>query len=266
MQCPFHDDRRPSLSVNLDTGAWICFAGCGSGGINELAARVGKDDYGVGVPRYAKQEEAPILRSWKDRGFTSQMIAKWGIVWDEVAGAMRLPVYSNVGEVRWSIWRAPKGVEPPYQYEPGADKKSVLYGSWRLVRAARRVLVEGPLDAIWCQEAEVPGVAILGSVLSEEQMALLTSQGVRQAVLCFDNDQAGRRVTEQATGMLRRAGIWVFRVTLPEEVKDIQEVPLGRVAAIVDGAKLCVNGSGVIHPHQQHWLRPASKRKIRSWR
>lgn len=31
--CPFHDDRTPSLSVNLKgrRGGWICFAGCGKG-------------------------------------------------------------------------------------------------------------------------------------------------------------------------------------------------------------------------------------------
>ncbi|KKK66069.1 hypothetical protein LCGC14_2967810, partial [marine sediment metagenome] len=25
--CPFHDDKNPSASVNLDTGVWDCFAG-----------------------------------------------------------------------------------------------------------------------------------------------------------------------------------------------------------------------------------------------
>lgn len=32
-QCPFHDDRHASLSVNLANprGFWKCFAGCGSG-------------------------------------------------------------------------------------------------------------------------------------------------------------------------------------------------------------------------------------------
>lgn len=29
--CPFHDDHHPSLSINLDTGCWHCFA-CGVGG------------------------------------------------------------------------------------------------------------------------------------------------------------------------------------------------------------------------------------------
>src|SRR5688500_14369944 len=31
--CPFHDDRDPSFSVNLENGLWRCFAGCGSGDV-----------------------------------------------------------------------------------------------------------------------------------------------------------------------------------------------------------------------------------------
>lgn len=32
-QCPFHEDRQASLSINLATarGFWKCFAGCGAG-------------------------------------------------------------------------------------------------------------------------------------------------------------------------------------------------------------------------------------------
>ena len=30
-RCPFHDDRGPSFSFNVQTGAWKCFAGCGGG-------------------------------------------------------------------------------------------------------------------------------------------------------------------------------------------------------------------------------------------
>lgn len=38
--CPFHDDRRRSLSVNLDTGLWTCHGGCGSGNRAQFAARL----------------------------------------------------------------------------------------------------------------------------------------------------------------------------------------------------------------------------------
>ena len=30
-RCPFHEDDRPSLTVNLQHGGWCCFAGCGRG-------------------------------------------------------------------------------------------------------------------------------------------------------------------------------------------------------------------------------------------
>ena len=33
VRCPFHEDKRPSLSVNLTKGVWHCFAGCGAGGV-----------------------------------------------------------------------------------------------------------------------------------------------------------------------------------------------------------------------------------------
>lgn len=42
VRCPFHQDRLPSLSIDLERGLWICF-GCGlRGGIHSLAARMGQ--------------------------------------------------------------------------------------------------------------------------------------------------------------------------------------------------------------------------------
>ena len=38
--CPFHDDHNPSLSWQLDTGLWTCFAGCGSGNTYQFAVRL----------------------------------------------------------------------------------------------------------------------------------------------------------------------------------------------------------------------------------
>lgn len=38
-RCPFHDDHDPSFGVDLTTGAWQCFTGCGSGGAIEFHMR-----------------------------------------------------------------------------------------------------------------------------------------------------------------------------------------------------------------------------------
>lgn len=38
--CPFHHDRNPSLSINLSSGGWICFAGCGKGDMINFQQRL----------------------------------------------------------------------------------------------------------------------------------------------------------------------------------------------------------------------------------
>ena len=40
-KCPFHDDRHPSFSVDVETGLWICYAGCGQGNAEQFADRLG---------------------------------------------------------------------------------------------------------------------------------------------------------------------------------------------------------------------------------
>lgn len=39
-QCPFHEDRNASLSVNLSHGGWTCFAGCDSGDLVSFHMRL----------------------------------------------------------------------------------------------------------------------------------------------------------------------------------------------------------------------------------
>jgi 5S rRNA maturation endonuclease (ribonuclease M5) len=33
VRCPFHQDKKPSLSIDLSKGVWNCFTGCGKGGL-----------------------------------------------------------------------------------------------------------------------------------------------------------------------------------------------------------------------------------------
>src|SRR5512133_4019159 len=43
VRCPFHGDDRPSMSIDLDRGLWVCF-GCGEkGGLNRLASLLDAD-------------------------------------------------------------------------------------------------------------------------------------------------------------------------------------------------------------------------------
>jgi DNA primase len=83
-------------------------------------------------------------------------------------------------------------------------KGSTLYGlgeARRLLSAGGQgtsvVVVEGYMDAIACQRANVPAVAPLGTALTEEQMEALWRLDP-EPVLCFDGDGAGQRAASRA--------------------------------------------------------------------
>ena len=59
------------------------------------------------------------------------------------------------------------------------------------------VVVEGYMDAIACQRADIPAVAPLGTALTEEQMELLWRLHP-EPTLCFDGDKAGQRAASRS--------------------------------------------------------------------
>ena len=194
------------------------------------------------------------------------MMQRWGIRWNEDVGGMEFPVHDALGEFIGYIWRMPEGEMPKYRYPQGFPKASLLYGLDRLNGRKRITLVEGPLDAVWLQEGGFPGVAILGSLLSKQQLALLVEQGSHEVSLCFDNDTAGKLATEMATKMLRRQGFWVYRIELPAKHKDIQEVPHEQLSAVMERRHVCINGAGLIHPRYRRWLAEACKQEESVWK
>lgn len=54
LKCPFHDDRTPSLTFNLERGVWHCFAGCGGGGVIEFELKLNGGDRNDAYERAAK--------------------------------------------------------------------------------------------------------------------------------------------------------------------------------------------------------------------
>lgn len=84
------------------------------------------------------------------------------------------------------------------------DKGRVLYGlpeARRLLHAggddAALVVVEGYMDVIACQRAQIPAVAAMGTALGEGQMELLWRLHP-EPTLCFDGDRAGMQAAARA--------------------------------------------------------------------
>lgn len=102
-------------------------------------------------------------------------------------GRWCIPIHDEAGNLiayagRWVGDERPKD-EPKYKLPPGFKKSSVLFNLHRVLamqstdalvsrRSHVAVVVEGIFDAIRLHELGVPAVALLGSSLSEEQVAL----------------------------------------------------------------------------------------------
>lgn len=265
-RCPFHDDRHQSFSISAASGAWICYAGCGEGNLAHLVAQVHEADYqtawrwleeqGTAVGREetvlrllgmtggepAAQEVEPVLfyeagttySYLLNRGFTIEMLKRWGVGKDTARRAVVLPFHPE-GRLLGLIYRhIDPEVEPKYDNQPRGLKTSrYLFGWEHLPPAPRQIIVvEGPLDAMWLDQHGYPAVSLLGARVSKRQADLLVRR-TRMIVLGLDRDEEGGRGTVRAIKMLSgRARVLV--VDWPK--KDAQDCTAEQLKRVFDTA------------------------------
>lgn len=132
MYCPLHEDvNKRSASLNVLSGEWYCFAGCGGGNIIELirarsrwiprnASSNGSGSYHV--PESSEPEEAvnnAMVRGWhmalmdddiimdyliSERGIHTQTLARFEIGWDREKQVYTIPVRGFDDEL-WNVRR-----------------------------------------------------------------------------------------------------------------------------------------------------------------
>ncbi len=85
------------------------------------------------------------------------------------------------------------------------------------------VLVEGYMDVIALHQAGFTNaIACLGTAFTSEQANLL-SRYAEEILICYDNDEAGRKATQKALGVLGKTGV-KLRVVKMEGGKDADEI------------------------------------------
>ncbi len=76
--CPFHQDKKPSFSLSLNTGLWKCHAGCGGGDAADFAEKMGLDPkpYYKGGNGSPPPGTAPTNQATKDKPLPEAEIQK----------------------------------------------------------------------------------------------------------------------------------------------------------------------------------------------
>jgi twinkle protein len=112
-----------------------------------------------------------------------------------------------------------------FTYE--GEVPGTLFGQHLFPATGRRVVItEGELDAASCQEA-MPGWPMVslpsGAAAAKKsiQRAIPWLQGYEEIVLFFDNDEAGRKATEEAASVLPPGKVKI--ASLPGDYKDASD-------------------------------------------
>lgn len=236
-ECPFCSGGS-SLQFNINQGLWVCFRCDEKGNAKRLVQKLGgvytdptvsvehirehMDRIRTRMKRRNKEqvylEDSYLARYdfpddyWEnERGFSQETIERFQLGYDPVQDRHTIPYRTEHGDLLGVIQRRVGNEFPRYIYPEGFDRKRSLFGSWIIMNSDDKkiALVEGSTDTISLADSGLPSVAQYGSAISRLQVRLLHRLGVREIVLFYDYDEAGRKAEEKSRelidGMILRA-------------------------------------------------------------
>ena len=148
-----------------------------------------------------------------------------------------IPIHDENGELvayagRWANNDVPDDVEK-YMLPPKFAKSKVLFNLHRVaaMEVEHVVVVEGYFGAMRLHALRVPVVAVMGTSISEEQVALLVAAGVKRVTVLMDGDSAGENAAEKVVPSLARC-LWV-RTAILSEGEDPETVDEAELLELV---------------------------------
>lgn len=273
---PYHDggtDRHPSMSIKIDPqgpSLYRCWACHNEGTLTDLVYRLNWLERGnlshlvIWVEENEKHEGEPDqfrgvltekelevlsedeLTAFRDRypaymkrrGFPEWICRRWGVLWDPEMRRVVFPIRRRDGALLGFMGRrTSRNGGAKYLPYLNFEKSRALIGI-HLVgdRPGHVILVEGTLDAMRLSQYGYNAVAIMGSLLSDEQAALVIENFLRQdVILMFDGDGSGRDCAESAIHQLEEH-VALYRVDLPRGL-DPERMEKAAVLRALSGAK-----------------------------
>lgn len=186
---------------------------------------------------YAPDSGDALVQFLAKKGFSKKELATGGLTnrfgGDLFRGRMMVPLMDASGQVIGFTGRiindepnAPKYLNTPET--PLYNKSRHVFGLSQAKESIRKsdyaVIVEGNLDVVSSHQVGVSQVvATAGTAMTEAHLRALVrlSPNVK---LAFDGDAAGIAATERAIPIAQAVGIELTIITLPEDVKDPDEL------------------------------------------
>lgn len=223
--CPFHDDTKPSATVNVDKHLFHCYV-CGTGyneeqfmaevkGIpvsqamkllSEMSSHSGGDwDISFKAELWADEEMLNTLRSL---GFEDEFIEQMGLGLayhyhkdvKETYKTLAIPVWFDgvLMDIRkYNVMKHPN-INKMYSEDGAKSGWIVPYDVWKNTTEPTYIF-EGEKDMLMARQLGLNAITLTGGAQAKPNEFCLNTFKDREVFICYDNDEAGH------TGMMKLA-------------------------------------------------------------
>lgn len=155
-----------------------------------------------------------------ERGLTDEIIERFDIGYDKARNEITFPVADLYGTVRFIASRSVKNKF--FRLPKGEDKP--IYQGYRFVNGTYRTayITESFLNCLTCWKYNKPAMAMIGTG-NKKQYEILNKLPVREYILAFDPDEAGRKATERFRKNVHGKIIKELVYTDNRDINDLQE-------------------------------------------
>lgn len=155
-----------------------------------------------------------------ERGLTDEIIERFDVGYDKARNEITFPVADLYGTVRFIASRSVKNKF--FRLPKGEDKP--IYQGYRFVTGRYRTayITESFLNCLTCWKYDKPAMAMIGTG-NKNQYEILNKLPVREYILAFDPDEAGRKATERFRKNVH--GKIIKELVYPDsrDINDLQE-------------------------------------------
>ena len=155
-----------------------------------------------------------------ERGLTDEIIERFDIGYDRERKEITFPVRDIEGKC---VFIAGRSTERKFFRLPkGMDKPIYCSHLFRYGTYTRAYITESFLNCLTCWKYDKPAMALIGTG-NRKQYEILNKLPVREYILAFDPDEAGRKATERFRKNVRGKIIKELVYTDNRDINDLQE-------------------------------------------
>lgn len=164
------------------------------------------------------------MESWHpymaQRKISKPIAERFEVKYEPASKCIVFPVRDEYGKLIGLTKRST--IEKKFIIPPGMDKPPYLLYYMKKNNIDTCIITEGQIDALVANSYGFPAIATMGA-LSDKQMAILNKSPIRTYLTMFDNDEAGRKFTQDFNKKIRK-DVFVINLRIPYGFKDIGDL------------------------------------------